>query len=551
MIIRPRTAAWLACSGLVALLVALPLPPAPGSRASRGSDYAWFDPILDIRHQLLDLYIEPVDEEAMQQAMIDGMIQSLDDPYTEFVPPADEAQFNKEVRGTYVGIGAEVQIVDDYLTIISPMAGSPALEAGLLAGDTVLEIEGQSTFKVPVDECVKLLMGVPGTAVRFRVRHADGVEQNLSLTRRQIVTQTVRGLRRSGEGWNYCVDADAGIYGIRLTQFNDTTARELLAALNEIGVQRINGLLLDVRDNPGGSLAAAIEVADLFLQGGLIVSVKDRRGERDSWSAQPGDGMPEFPMLVLVNQQSASASEILAGALQANGRAKVLGMRSFGKGSVQEVRELPEHHGTLKMTVAYYYLAGGRAIHRRKDSEAWGIEPDPGFVVRVSDEDYREKLLASREYDIIRRGDGAAAEAPCAGPDWIREHLRDEQLARAAEAMIGRLATGQWPVVGEQDPGVLAAIHERERLSAARSRMLAQLGEVEARLARLNQVASEPAHPLLPPDVDLIAGTIALRDRNDQVIGVFRIDGGDVEAALRQVELSPISPAADQRKNPE
>jgi carboxyl-terminal processing protease len=483
--------------------------------------------------------------------MIDGMIQSLDDPYTEFVPPSDEAQFNKEIRGTYVGIGAEVQLVDDYLTIISPMAASPALEVGLLAGDTVLEIEGQSTFKVPVEDCVRLLMGAPGTTVRFRVRHADGVEQDLTLTRRQIVTQTVRGLRRSGEGWNYCVDAHAGIYGVRITQFNDTTARELLAALNEIGVHRINGLLLDVRDNPGGSLAAAIEVADLFLQSGLIVSIKDRRGERDSWSARPSDPLPEFPMLVLVNQQSASASEILAGALQANGRAKVLGMRSFGKGSVQEVRELSDHHGTLKMTVAYYCLAGGRAIHRRKDSDIWGIEPDPGFVVRVSDEDYRAKLLASREHDIIRRDLAAAAESPCAGPDWIREHLRDVQLARAAEAMLGRLVTGQWPVVGEQDAGVLAAIHERERLSAARSRMLAQLSEVESRLARLNQVAGEPTPPLLPADADLIAGTLTLRDRNDQVIGAFRIDGGDLEAALRQVELSRISPATDQRTEPE
>jgi carboxyl-terminal processing protease len=512
--------------------------------ASRGADYRWFDPILDIRHHLSESFVEPLRDEDMQRSMIAGMIESLDDPYTEFVA-ADEAAFNKDLRGTYVGIGAEVRIVEDYLTIVSPMAGSPALESGILAGDTVLEIEGVSTYKLPVEACIDKMMGEPGTPVTLHVRHQDGVEQDVTLIRRRITTQTVRGVRRIGEPWDFCLDAASGLFYLRVTQFNDTTTRETLNALRDIGTERIRGLVLDLRDNPGGSLGVAIEMADLFLEDGLIVAVKDRDGEGERWKARPDTPLPAFPVLVLVNQQSASASEIVAGALQANGRAKVMGMRTFGKGSVQEVRELPDHRGTLKLTVAHYHLANDRVIHRRTDSETWGVDPDPGLVVRVADEDYRKKLLASREFEVIRKPHDAARDAPCAGAAWIREHLLDEQLARAAEAMQQRLATGAWPDGEGEDPAAANAAVERQRLVAVRSRMLDQLGEVERRIAA-TAVANaadldKTAASLLPKDADLVAGTITLRNKDDQVIGTFRIDGGDVESALRRIDLKPVT----------
>ncbi len=177
-----------------ALLV--PLPPAA---AQRGGEYEWIDPIVVLRRILLDGYYEQPDEEAIQQAMLAAMVSVLDDPYTVYVPPAAEVEFNKAMRGTYVGIGAEIDIVDDYLTIVSPLEDSPALGAGVKAGDIVLEIEGASTIDRSIDECIGTLLGEPGTPVSIRVRHLDGTEEALTIERREIVTPTVKGVQRVGE----------------------------------------------------------------------------------------------------------------------------------------------------------------------------------------------------------------------------------------------------------------------------------------------------------------------------------------------------------------
>ena len=170
------------------LLVQLPL-----AIADRSSTYEWFDPIVDVRHLIVQRFVDEPDDDAMQMAMIRSMINTLDDPYTVFVPPAQERDFNKELRGTYVGIGAEVNQIDGFLTIITPMDDSPALEAGVLAGDIVLEIEGVSIFERPRAESINMLLGETGTPVVILVRHLDGTEERITIIRRQIVARTVRG----------------------------------------------------------------------------------------------------------------------------------------------------------------------------------------------------------------------------------------------------------------------------------------------------------------------------------------------------------------------
>jgi len=533
----------IAAPTLLILISAALLIHLPAAIAQRTSDYAWFDPLLDIRQILLRHHVEEPDVEQMHRGSIQGMIAALEDPYTEFVPPVDEAEFNKQVRGMYAGIGAEVNLIDGYLTIISPMDDSPALKAGVLAGDTVIEIEGKGTHGLPVDECVALLTGEAGTPVRLKVRHLDGVEQDLTIVRDHIVTRTVKGLWRTGLDWHHCVDGELGICYVKVTQFNAATVDELVQALDRCQSQGLNGLILDLRDNPGGGLPVAVGMADLFLSKGEIVSVHPRVGNVDTYSAATDGTLPEFPMIVLVNGLSASASEIVAGALQENGRAKVLGTRSFGKGSVQEVRSLEYGAGTLKYTTAYYHLPSGRVLHRRPESADWGVDPDSGFLVPVSDADYRQSLIARRDFEVIRE-DGRQNPGPedrCATPQWVRETLHDEQLAVAIERLGDRLRGADWPAATAQDAGVVAMSQELERASRAREDLLNRLDELETRMLELQGLAQESGRKnALPEGITLEGGVIELRDRLGNLVGRYRVESGDLGLALESVDLTPL-----------
>ena len=542
----------IAVIGIVSTMFGLLRPPTPGSRPwtawtaaamaadETPTDYEWFDPIIVVRRFLLDGFHEAPDEEAFQRAMIDAMITTLDDPFTLYVPPADEAAFNKVLRGTYVGIGAEVNVEGEYLTIVSPLDDSPALDAGVMAGDIVLAIEGKTTYDRPVSDCIEQLLGEPGTPVNIRVRHLDGTEKDLSIVRRQIVTRTVKGVRRTGEAWNYWLDEGRRIGYVRINQFVEGTFDELRAAIAVLSQGDMRGLVLDVRGNPGGGLGSAIETADLFLRDGKIVSVRGRTRRPQTWRARSEGTLPDFPMIVMTNRHSASASEILAGALQENGRAMVLGTRTFGKGSVQEVHELPYNKGTLKMTSGHYYLPSGRSISRADDNPVWGVDPDPGFVVPMSDKMFRNSILARRKYEVIRPV-AATETGDFANPGWIRQRLDDTQLAAALTALQTKLDTDTWPVVGEGDPTQLALAERISDQQRIRRLLLERITSVEATLDVLNDVAENSGRPpLLPADADLTDAVVTVRDRNGAVIGQYRVIGGDLEFALRQVELDVL-----------
>jgi carboxyl-terminal processing protease len=522
----------------VALLVQL-----PAAIAQRSGDYDFFDTIIDIRHILRENFADEAkikdQDEEMRAAMIESMLETLDDPHTIYVPPADKAEFDKDLRGTYVGIGCEVNFIDHHLTIISPMDGSPALAAGVMAGDIVLEIEGVSTYDKPVQECIDLLMGEPGTPVTIKVRHLDGSEELITITRGRITTRTVRGLFRSGEEWRYCIDDTLGLSYIRLTQFNEDTYRDLVSALDSVKAEGLNGLILDLRDNPGGALESAVQISDLFLEEGTIVSMRPRKGEEAIATARHEGTLPNFPILVLVNGQSASASEIVSGALQQNGRAKVMGTRTFGKGSVQEVRELDYNRGTLKYTNALYYLKDGRSINRSTDSTVWGVDPDPGMVVAVSDEDYIEMLRARRDFEVIKAADPNLPE--CGDAAWVRENLKDEQLATAVEALQARLNSGEWPELDGDNAAEVAFEIELHRATEARARLLEQLANVEESIDRLHGLAADAGKPpLLPEDIDLLQGTLTVKDKHGNVVGTYTIEGGNLELALDTMELTPV-----------
>jgi carboxyl-terminal processing protease len=309
-------------------------------------------------------YVDKVDNSKLIDKAIQGMVQSLD-PHSAFLPPEAFEELQVDTEGEFGGIGIEITMQKGVLTVISPIEGTPAYEAGIHAGDHIIKVNGESTQGMMLWQAVKKMRGEKGTHVHLTIVR-EGVSKPLefNLIRAIIPIDSVH-YRVLKPGYGY----------IWITSFRQKTAQELKTALNHLqsGKVPLRGLVLDLRYNPGGLLDQAVKVADVFLNKGIIVSIKGRARTVKEFMAHPNKVKRDFPMVVLVNGGSASASEIVAGALQDQKRALILGTTSFGKGSVQTVERLPNGYG-LKLTIARYYTPNGRCI------QAKGITPD--IVVR-------------------------------------------------------------------------------------------------------------------------------------------------------------------------
>ena len=275
------------------------------------------------------------------------------------------------------------------LRVVAPMVGTPAYEAGMLAGDQILEIDGQSAEGMSPDKAVEVLTGRPGTDVKLSVLHEGSEEpETIAITRAIIEVPSILGdHRKPDDQWDFMIDKDKKIGYVRITSFIQSTAEDLKKVLDQLKEQGMRGLILDLRDDPGGLLSAAVEVSDLFLGDGEIVSTKGRNTQPKTFRAQKDSPFEDVPMVVLVNQNSASASEIVSAALQDHHRATVVGQRSYGKGSVQNIFELDDGNSVLKLTVASYYRPSGENIHRFRNAKAtdqWGVSPDKGCEVKLS-----------------------------------------------------------------------------------------------------------------------------------------------------------------------
>lgn len=536
------------------------VPPAPET------PYRWFDPVIDLRALLMQGFVDVPDERAMQRAVLDAMVRALRDPYTVWVPPDDEGDFNKAISGTYVGIGVELDLEDGRPVVITPMDDSPALEAGVLPGDVILAIDGTSTEGAGAAHLEDLLPGEPGTAVRLRLRRPDGTEREVTVARRHVETRTVKGLARTPDGWRWSLDPDRRIAYVRISQFTDRTAAELDAALAKIRADGVSGLVIDLRGNGGGSLEAAVAVADRFMPAGAIVSLRGRGDKGRTWDATSSPEDVLVPIVVLVNEGSASASEVVAGALQESRRARVVGTRSYGKGSVQEVRALPDGMGTLKMTTARYQLPSGRNVGRLPGATRWGVEPESGFHVPMTEADQLANADARRAWEAIAAG-GAGADAPgtnaagatpapAAQPNWqapasIRAQAHDPQLAAALEAMQGFLDAGQWPIVGDLSGDVGAGNDELRASLEYRRRLLDELQKTDRAISTLRGTGAGIDDPLLRDEAPLIDGEIVLRDRDGRIVGRWILkDPGALKRGLREgAEPAPeFTPAREPEK---
>ncbi len=499
---------------------------------ARRTDYSFVDAVVDIKHLVEQKFVREVDETKLQEGAIKGMLEALNDPYSEYVPPADAMDFNKNLTGEYVGIGAQVFIQDDYLTIQTPLEDSPAFREGLMPDDRVLEIDGKSTHKLTVQKCVDLLVGEPGTPVKLTIDR-QGEKLEVTIVRERIKTRSVKGFHRQdqdGNKWMYTIDPDQGIAYIRLTQFTPGCARELAEALLSIDADKgnVKGLVLDLRFNPGGVLGEAIAIADLFLKDGTIVSTRGRAHKEEKATARDPGTLPDFPIAILLNGQSASASEVLSGALVENNRAIAVGSRSFGKGSVQTVHTLAKGElGELKLTEQGYYLPSGRSLTRTDDSETWGVDPSPGFYIPMSDEEVGDMLDVRRKLEVLRQG-GGEDDGQWTNADWVLSTLHDKQLSAAVNAVRGKIATGEWKGSGESEHQTqkiaMAELQDAVRLQ---ERLERELERTAKRISALETAAGDSIEPqdLLPDDADLAGGVVEVKDKDGHVIAILDIKG--------------------------
>src|SRR5438067_472493 len=388
-----------------------------GSVASKSADSSETYEQLKLFTEVLSIvqnqYVDQVPPKDLIYNAIKGTLRGLD-PHSSFLDPDSYKEMQVETSGSFGGLGIEITLRDDVLTVVSPIEGTPAFRAGLLTGDRIVKIDGLVTKDMQLPDAVKRMRGKPGTKVTITVVREGWTEpKDFDIVREQIRVQSVR-----------THDLGNGIAYIKLRQFQEQSPHDMDAALDKFEKAGMKALVLDLRNDPGGLLTAAVEISEKFLEDGkLVVYTEGRvRNQNMRFSAHAKKAYTSLPMVVLVNQGSASASEIVAGALQDYGRAMVVGTQSFGKGSVQTIIPLSDGSG-LRLTTAKYFTPKGRSIHGK------GITPD--IVVEAPK-------------------DPAPKDRPLPSPDPMEDLKKDVQLQRALDVIkTMRLIEQQRPEGGQ------------------------------------------------------------------------------------------------------
>lgn len=383
-------------------------------------------------------YVTEVDNTKVIEAGINGMLTSLD-PHSGYLNPADYRDIQVDTSGEYGGLGIEVESEDGFVKVVTPIDETPASRAGLKSGDLLTAINGEQIVGRPLNDAVKEMRGLIGTDITITVLRAGEDPFDVTLTREVIRPKSVRARLE-----------DDNIGYIRVSGFNERTTLLLEEGLAKIAKEaggRPKGIVLDLRNNPGGLLDQAVSVSDMFLSGGEVVSTFGRHSSNDRrYNAGPGEVFKGVPIVVLINRGSASAAEIVAGALQDRDRARIVGVTSFGKGSVQTVMPLGADRGALRLTTARYYTPSGRSI------QGTGIDPDIEIAQERITEEELERIRSFTEADLpnaLVNEDGSERRGPHVPDDQPPEDYEgdDYQLERAIEIL--------------RDPATFASVESR------------------------------------------------------------------------------------------
>lgn len=400
--------------------------------------YALIKLLVDTLDQIDRNYVKEVDRRELINGAIQGMLGKLD-RHSNYIPPSNVDSFKSRVENEFGGIGIRIRNDDGKPTIITPMFGSPAYKAGIRPGDVILSINEQTTQGKSPNDIVNALKGKIGSKVKLALHTPSSNESaTVEVERSLIRVKSVLGAERNeDDSWNYFLDEKNKIGYLLVTNFGRHTTGEILDAVKSLKSKGVKGLIVDLRYNPGGLLSAAIQISDMFVKEGRIVSTEGRATPKRIWDAKAAGTFDDFPMAILINQFSASASEILSACLQDHERAVIVGQRSFGKGSVQNLIELEDGKSVLKLTTAGYFRPSGKNIDKPSadGSDEWGVSPNNGFEVTFNEEQTRLLREARRDYDIVLNG---ATHNPREGKEYLK--LIDTQLLTAQNYLYTELS---------------------------------------------------------------------------------------------------------------
>lgn len=413
---------------LTAAVVAAALAARPAWAANADKTYEQLKLLVDVLGFVQDNYVDEPETQKLIYGAATGMVRTLD-PYSQFMDPEIHREMKTETEGQFGGVGLRLTFKDDWLTVQTPMPGSPAYRLGVLPNDRVVEIDGAPTKDMGMSDALRTLRGAPGTKVKLKLERGpdDGSEGDWKAVTVEITRELVKIES------TLAMKLDGGVGYLRIAEFSAKTADDVADALKKLKKDGATSLVIDLRNDPGGLLSAAVEVASMFLgEGKLVVYTQGRKADsRQDFTAGAKAPYPSLPLVVLINGGSASGSEIVAGAMQDHKRAVVVGERSFGKASVQSLIPLPDGSG-LRLTVARYYTPSGRSIHRDEKNKTGGIVPD--IVVPVTPEN-EAKLYA--QWEMIYAKDKKPRSAV-----KTEDLVRDEALDRAVELLKARDVLG-------------------------------------------------------------------------------------------------------------
>lgn len=419
-----------------------------------------------------DYYVDEVDSRALFEDAMSGMVAGLDQ-YSAYIGPDALSHMNASLDQEFGGVGVEVEKKEAELPLIvlNPLVGTPAYRGGILAGDHIIAVDDQSMIGLHLTDAVKLMRGKAGSEIKLTIERTGTKDPfDVTIVREVITVDSVLGDVRQVDGsWDFHLKENPRIAYLRLTTFGQHTVEEVGKVLESTTEDRgFEGIIIDLRGNAGGLLDAAVGLCDLFVDKGRIVSTNGRHGKlRSSYEASSDIVVPKsIPMVILVNGFSASASEIVAACLQDHKRAIVIGERTWGKGTVQNVLDLEGGRSALKLTTATYWRPSGKNIHRRKDAtddEAWGVKPNQGFEVTIPEDMQEAVFLHRRKRDRYQAPNeqadstvdeesaepGDATEATADDPqlrraiDYLKDKLREKDAAtQTARRWVSRTTTG-------------------------------------------------------------------------------------------------------------
>ncbi|MDZ4780168.1 MAG: S41 family peptidase [Planctomycetia bacterium] len=407
----------------------------------QGGRYAkMFGTYAEVMDQIDRKYLEPTDDRRMFEAALNGIVGSLGDEYSAYIPPREADALRSELEQKFGGVGVSV-LKDEQtgrLTITSPLYNTPAYNAGIMPGDVILEINGEDTAQLSMEDATDRMRGPIGEMVRLKIERAgEPSPLEMTLVRAEIAVESVVGDgHEADDQWSFFLEREDRIGYVRIRSFGEKTIDELQTALEWLNEHNARAVILDLRDNAGGLLHSATETCDMFLDSGVIVSTRGRGGvEVERFTATSGTLWDaKRPVVILINEYSASAAEIFAACLQDHGAAIVVGEQSWGKGSVQEVLPLEGGRSVLKLTTASFWRPSGKNIHRRgprdQNTGDWGVRPDEGNEVKLTEDEFKEMVRRRRERDVIRR---SSPMAPPPAQD------SDPQLRKALEVALSKL----------------------------------------------------------------------------------------------------------------